>query len=288
MNKKMIFRLLGALASALIVAGVFVPFVSVTGYSKSLWQLHADGSLYLPVMIIVFGLIGVILFAVNRKTEFAYSSTGAIIFFIIMYTLDNVNQDTFKTLGVGYYLLIIGAVLTGLMALLTSSKDKVVVTQAQTDLTNSQDMINKIDNLYDNQKLNEEVQPIQPVNNIVEPIPVPVNPISEIEDGRTDNLQDVPKSQPVNPVVQEFMEEKPKTFEPVREPVVNNQVGINPVVQEFMEEKPKAPVINNQVNTNPAIQGFINEQPKAPVVSNPEPNPNQTDIFGQPINREGK
>ena len=85
MKSKLIFRILGALASALIIASVFIPFVSVTGYSQSLWQANElVGTLYLPIMIIVFGAIGVIVFSINIKTELAYTSSGALLFFLII------------------------------------------------------------------------------------------------------------------------------------------------------------------------------------------------------------
>ena len=106
MKNKLIFRILGALSSALIIVSVFVPFVSVTGYSQSLWQTHsAVGTIYLPIMIIVFGAIGVILFAINKKTELVYASCGALIFFLIMQTIPVIDQGVFKTLGIGYYFL---------------------------------------------------------------------------------------------------------------------------------------------------------------------------------------
>ena len=102
MNKKLIFRIIGALSSALIIASVFIPFVNVTGYSQSLWGTHqAVGTLYLPIMIIVFGLIGVIFFSLNIKTEFAYSTAGALLFFLIMQTVQIIDQGTFNTLSVG-------------------------------------------------------------------------------------------------------------------------------------------------------------------------------------------
>ena len=63
MKNKLVFRILGALASALIIASVFIPFVSVTGYSQSLWETHsAVGTIYLPIMLIVFGVVGVFVF----------------------------------------------------------------------------------------------------------------------------------------------------------------------------------------------------------------------------------
>ena len=150
MKNKLIFRILGALASALIIVSVFVPFVSVTGYSPSLWETYElTNSLYLPIMIIVFGAIGVIFFALNIKTEFAYMSVGAIFFFAIMQTIDILDQGVFNTLSVGYYFLVIGALLTGIMAFLTNlkSKKKVEVVE-EVKKEEEASMIDQIDKLY--------------------------------------------------------------------------------------------------------------------------------------------
>ena len=127
MNKKLILRILGAIFSALIIVGVFVPFVSVTGYTQSLWGVYSSvNTLYLPIMLIVFGAIGVIFFSLNFKTEFAYMSTGAVLFFVVMQTIDVLDQGTFSTLSVGYYFLAIGAIATGVIAFLSNLKIKIV------------------------------------------------------------------------------------------------------------------------------------------------------------------
>ena len=97
MKNKLVFRILGALSSALIIASVFIPFVSVTGYSQSLWQTHsAVGTIYLPIMIIVFGVIGVLVFSTGFKTELAYASAGGLLFFLIMQTIPVIDQNLFK------------------------------------------------------------------------------------------------------------------------------------------------------------------------------------------------
>ena len=53
MNKKLMFRILGAIASSLIIVALFVPFVSVVGYSQNLWDMYSKDSLYLLIMIMV-------------------------------------------------------------------------------------------------------------------------------------------------------------------------------------------------------------------------------------------
>ena len=175
--KKIIFRILGALSSALIIVAVFVPFVSVTGFSQSLWQAHeATGTLYLPIMIIVFGAIGVIFFSINIKTELAYTSSGALLFFLITQTIPIIDQGTFKSLSVGYYFLAVGAVLTGIMAFLCNLKVKVKVVETVQEPKKEESVLNQIDKLYDNHvsndvevsnELNDIIQPLQPISALV-------------------------------------------------------------------------------------------------------------------------
>ncbi|MDO4963605.1 MAG: hypothetical protein Q4E75_05900, partial [bacterium] len=125
MNKKLIFRILGALSSALIIVSVFLPYVSALGYTKSLWQVHdAASSLYLPIIILVFGVLATILFMINIKTEFAYMSAGAILFYVVVEGVDIINQEMLGNMGLGYYLLLVGAIGVGLFAFLSNLKDR--------------------------------------------------------------------------------------------------------------------------------------------------------------------
>lgn len=283
MKKKLIFRILGALASALIIASVFVPFVSVTGYTTSLWEtFELTESLYLPIMIIVFGAIGVIFFALNIKTEFAYMSTGAITFFIVIETIDIINQGVFDTLSIGYYFLVAGALLTGIMAFLCNLKfkekvEKVVPAQQAEEHS----MLDQIDKLYNDQTTTQnEISPIQPIDNVVEPLPIQpvqtmesVTPVQPIQVEPTPIPEPVIEPQPM-PEVTPVMQEQPvqEVIQPV-EPVINEiiepqqvevqpQQVINPVVQEFAQ--PVNPVVEEFSAPNPVVQEFaqpVNPQP---------------------------
>ena len=294
MKNKLIFRIIGALASALIIVSVFIPFISVTGYSTSLWESYGViKSLYLPIMIIVFGAIGVLFFALNIKTEFAYMSTGAITFFLVMQTIDVLNQGLFNTLSIGYYLLALGAILTGIMSFLTNLKTKVKEAKVEVaDSINEPSMLDQIDKLYNDQPtVQNEISPIQPVDNIVEPIPIqpleqiqpisPMSPVPEVQQVvpdvssipvqepiqevmpvQTQNIEAQPSfspSTPVVPVQAAPVVEQP--INPVAEPVVALQPElqiqqVNPVVQEFTQ--PAAP--------NPIVQEFTQPATSNPVV----------------------
>ena len=273
MKNKLVFRILGALASALIVVSVFIPFISVTGYSTSIWESNQlTNSLYLPIMIIVFGVIGIIFFALNIKTEFAYMSTGAITFFLVMQTIDILDQGAFNTLGIGYYSLIIGTLLTGIMAFLTNLKIKNKIEEEPPVLSNNEPtMLDQIDKLYNEQAISQnEISPIQPIDNVIEPIPVqPINSVQSapIEPIVSTEVPNVAVEQPVEQVV-------PVQSIPVVEPQPQViQQPVNPVIQEF----------SNPVPTNIPTQEFsIPEVKEQPVIQegyvaqpdvSPQPNP---------------
>lgn len=282
MKNKLIFRILGALASALIIVSVFVPFVSVTGYSPSLWETYElTNSLYLPIMIIVFGAIGVIFFALNIKTEFAYMSVGAISFFVIMQTIDVLDQGVFNTLSIGYYFLVIGAVITGLMAFLTNLKSKKKVVEEQKKEETS--MLDQIDKLYNDQPPSEsEITPIQTFDNIVEPLPIqPIEAVVPVQPVETPLVEQTVQELTPNQV----SESSNENTEVVEEPLVqvqNEQVTVNPVLQEFnvpvleetkAEEVPvveQQPVIETPVSQpiNSVLQEF--DGSSASVVEQPE------------------
>ena len=293
MNNKMMFRILGALASALIIVSVFVPFVSVVGYSTSLWNSY-ENALYLPIIIIVFGLLGVILFALNKKTEFAYMTTGATLFFIAITAIDAINNNTFSTYSIGFYFLAIGSVMTGLMAFLNNLKSKDETYSNYNSGVSEQPMVNQMNNLYRNEQVIpvEPIQPIPEVQPVQEVQPIPdiqlntVEPAQPIPDVQPQPIPEINNSIPVNPVIQDF-----------NEPQVNN--NINPVVNDFMEpqvsnvQNPVVQDFNNvqSVNTvNPVVNDFMSSQTNSNINQPVEEftntmNTQTTDIFGQPINK---
>ena len=275
MDKKLIYRIIGAIASALIIVSVFVPFVSVYGYTSSLWNIYKSAeSVYLPTMIIVFGVIGVVFFSLNIKTEFAYMSTGAITFFLVMETIDVINRSEFKSLSIGYYCLVIGAILTGVMAFLLNIKQKSIVSNENKTPDSNENMLEKIDQLYDTPT---QLELEQPINNVVEEIqPLPVEPVM------TSN--GIPE--PVNPVVQNFS--TPEIPTPQINPQQDYQAPVpepvNPVMQDFSAPEIPIPQINPQqefdvmpATVNPVVQDFNNSN----TTQNTNSNQPGLDIFGQ-------
>ena len=267
MKNKLMFRILGALASALIVVSVFIPFVSVTGYSTSIWDSNEiTNSLYLPIMIIAFGAIGILFFSLNIKTEFAYMSTGAITFFIVMQTIDILDQGLFNTLGIGYYLLILGTLLTGLMAFLTNLKSKKKIQETSPVLINNQPtMLDQIDKLYNDQAIpKNEISPIQPITTVIEPIPVqPIDSIQSIP------IEPIVEAQVPNVTIEQSVEQVPNVVPAQPIPVVEPQsvVPVQPIIQQV---NPVVQEFSNTVPTNPVVQEFSMSQVNSHQVVQPE------------------
>lgn len=306
MKSKLIFRILGAISSALIIVSVFIPFIKVVGYSQSLWQTNSTlGTLYLPIMIIVFGAIGVLVFSINIKTELAYATAGALLFYLIMQTVPVINQGVFNTLNAGYYCLAVGTVLTAIMAFLCGLKLKQKEVETNYNDNNQTSMLEQIDRLYDNEnnELNDMqinqidvIQPLQPINtlsdNLIEPVqPIPVEnnegQISELPSENnlvsnpTNNMVDLTQSaieQPVQPEVNIGSQE----IKPVI--IQNNNEMVPPtIVQPNIE--PNTPIQNlgqeqTVQNTNPVVVEF--EKPVSqnvnPVVSEFSPQNNSTGV----------
>lgn len=300
MNKKLIFRILGSVAAAMIVVSVFLPFISRSGYSSSLWENYKSiDSLYLPIMLIVFGVIALVPFLINKKTEFAYMSTGAVLFFVIMTTIDISNQKMFNYLSIGYYLLFIGAILTGVMTFLTnvSSKNKKVISETTTASSSEPSVLEQIDRLYNSP---QDIEPVQQMTYDPAVTPVSnVNPIENLNNTQSSNLSDlstnaslnsvesIPEIVPlgasevkpaVNPVLEQFSnlstESKP-TVAPVNSVEVPNVAEVqsvsptlveqtNPVLSEF-PQSPKQEPIN--FNTNPVLSQFSASSINEPVQS---------------------
>ena len=294
MNKKLIFRILGAVSSALIIVSIFIPFISVSGYSQSLWEAYSNtNTLYLPIMIIVFGAIGVLFFSLNIKTEIAYSTAGALLFYLISETVSFIDQDMMKTLSVGYYCLVIGTILTGIMAFLSNLKTKQKIVNTVNQPENPVSIISQIDALYNNPNETQQ-QPIQPIPNMpmqvqsVGPIPEmpmqvqPAEPIPEMP-AQVQSVGPIPEMpaqvQSVGPIPEmpaqvqpaESIPEMPMQVQPA-EPIpempaielnttndnINN--SLNPVVAEFS---------NSIYNENPVSieQNDVLSQTSNPVIN---------------------
>ena len=155
MKNNLIYRIIGAFSSALIVISVFMAFTNVT--STSLWDLYNDlDMMYMPIMIIIFGSIGVLFFSLNIKTEFAYATSGAMIFFSVMQLVQAITNNSVSSLGIGFYFVAIGGIMTGMMAFLCNIRHKVETISPVQNST-------AVENAYGNIMVNPEAN-LQPNN----------------------------------------------------------------------------------------------------------------------------
>ena len=288
--KKLIFRIIGALFSSLIIVAVFMPFTKVD--SQSLWDLYRSADMiYLPIMIVVFGSIGVLFFSLNVKTEFAYATSGAIIFFTIMQYVQALNNETVSTLGLGFYFLAVGGVITGLMAFLSNlrgrqKKQVEVISQMPSMNTIAVAPLTPSDfSTQQNVKpVSEEIKEVSNSNqnNLSSPIPelsetnktdVPVAPKIE-ETSSVTTPQPVVQPQPI-PEIATQPEPIPEVVEqPVIQPEPVPNVAPQPVVQPEPTPQVVQPQPAAQVNVasvvQPPVQAPMNEPIPEPV-SRPNP-----------------
>lgn len=267
MKSKLVFRVLGALASALIIASVFIPFVSVTGYSQSLWETHnAVGTIYLPIMIIVFGVVGVLVFSTGFKTELAYASAGGLLFFLIMQTIPVIDQNLINTLGVGYYCLAIGTLLIIIMAFICGLRVKQKVEKENVvEDTKTLSMIDQIDKLYNDQTESQNLNQINSLDNIIQPLP-----ISEISQMSVQN--NIQMQNNVAPSIDGANVEpiSLQDLNSVQNESLSNQTS---VLLESESNKPNVNVLNNVVGVKFENTSSIQEDPinfQQPVMQNLE------------------
>ena len=262
MKSKLVFRILGALASALIIASVFIPFVSVTGYSQSLWETHnAVGTIYLPIMIIVFGVVGVLVFSTGFKTELAYASAGGLLFFLIMQTVPVIDQNLFNTLGVGYYCLAIGTLLIIIMAFICGLRVKQKVVKENVEETTKQvSMIDQIDKLYNDQTENQNET--NSLDNIIQPLPISEISSRSVQnsvqmENNTTSPMTIQTSEPVSLQNLNSMKNEEVTTQEAAAIQTNNVVSNVNIENNMVEDQPSNNTLTSQEElTNPVISEF--------------------------------
>ncbi len=295
MIDKLFMRVLGAISSALIIVSVFVPFSTIV--DTGLFELYDNlDMIYVPITIIVFGAIGVLAFSINIKTEFAYTTVGAISFFLIMQTMEVLNNGVgLSKFSLGYYFLLIGDLLTLIFTFLSNLKRKKSVSPVIIEDNSSIPVSNQ--NIYSNlQGVNQVPQTpnIQPqglnmavnnqmqvpnlgINNQIQP-QVPIQPINQninpISLDQTPGLNsNLTNTKQINQVSQEpinNLNPNPIGLEPIPELNVNltslnsNIPPIAPVIQPQNEtvDMPKMnPVLAEFTNNN--IQQVQNNKSKS-------------------------
>ena len=282
MNKNLIFKILGIVGGVFIIVSLFLPYVNVVGFSQSLWKTYLENKqIYLAIIIMLFGILPAFLHLINMKVEFSYMSVGALGFFLIVQIVDTISGGTFKTLNVGFYLLLLGTILISISTFVLSKNTKVKVLDEQiapisnniseptqrsgldaiiNDSVNNQNNelgLNEVNNKEDvvsndNQSietLGEEIPEYQPENGI--------NPvlsefaISENNQGNNEeNNVPVENSQMLNTQVSDKQKEELSVQNSI--PITETATNINPVTGLSTQATPE--VTLEQSNTSNDVQ----------------------------------
>lgn len=291
MNKKMIFKILGIVGGVFVVLSLFLPYVKSGSFSQSLWQIYLDNKqIYLAIVIIIFGLLPVVLYAIDKKKEYSYMSVGALLFFVSSQLVNAISSGTFKTLSLGFYFMLVGTILITVITFISEKSSKVKKLEEQiapisNNISNPLERNGLEISTNDNNNLSPVVEPLQ--NTELQDQPA-------IDDSMALG-EEIPEYQPedgINPVLAEFSTE-PTSQEtvPTTSDVTSVPQDTTPVVQpEVVPATPDvAPVTEVQSQSVPDVQTSPSIMPQ-PDISFDEPKQNeipespepQFDIFGQP------
>ena len=318
MNKNLFFKILGIISGLLIIAGLFLPYTT-----QSLWTIDMNNNqIYLSIVIIIFALLPIVLYTINKKIEFVYASVGALGFFITVQLIDAITKGSFSAFGIGFYFMLVGIVLMSIITLifLKGTKVNVLNEQIAPISNNIADPIERknMDPTY-RQNLDTSLSLENQDENV---IPDGINNGDEIVETLGEEIPEYQSENGINPVISEFTTDANLPQEVANEPVdtsqeissVDNEVAANPTVGTPVEEIAtlvEQPTIeSSDVLENVVQQEPINDQPVVeegaqnivqPVVEESapqqdellfnqpqqqeipqDPNEPQIDIFGQP------
>ena len=264
--KKNILRVLGVLFSAVIIGGIFLPYIKDP--SSSLFELYkSNNQIVLPIVLIVFAVVSILLYILGKRVEFALSTGGAVLFYMITEIVSLLKEDALNQISIGFILIGVGAILLIINTIITIIVSKKSSSAIETpepepsyqpnDMIQTLDAPNTIEEPVQPQPVVEPVQPViqepivepvAPVQPIVEPVaPVqsivePVQPINELKPIEDINPQGLkPIEEPVLVQPAQFNPLPDIQFEPINEPVqeikpihpVEKEAPLNPVLQQF-------------------------------------------------------
>ena len=261
MTKRNLLRITGVIFSLLIIASVFLPYNSVN--NNPLFSPKNSGELILSIVIILFGVVSIILYALNFYIEFPISTSGAVLFFVIIEAVYAIGNKTFSEFSTGYYLLALGAILlfinTIIMILSSKSSKKEEITVTQPEVNTVTESIN---NIYEGGTINEE--PIKTLNNqaVVEPVQPIVEPVQSVQPivEPVQSVQPIVEPvQPVQPIVEPVQSVQP-IVEPVQpvQPIVEPVQPVQPVVEPV---QPVQPVVEPVQSVQPVVEPVQQLQP---------------------------
>ena len=136
----------------LLVLSVFLPFVSYYSTSLSLWKIE-DPSRYIYILL---GLLVMVVYIINRKTELSYLATGYGVFTCIANMISNEGLDG---LSIAFYLILISSLAIGVITFLYNEKS------ADSLINSSNDINENIENnITDDNKTNITTTPLEHSN----------------------------------------------------------------------------------------------------------------------------
>ena len=264
----------------LMISGLFLPFVSVSGYTTTLFGVNKELN-YIPYILIGFSLISIIVILLNKKIEFAYLLIGSSLTFLITTTIDSIED--FKYFSIGYYLILISTILLFLMLILLNTKSEDEIIKKEESVLDVKESID-----FENIEPNELAKSImdQPVMNNENINSVPIEPnFNEI------NSEEVTLA-PQNPL-NSFL---PSDFDPSKivkeekQVIQNEEKSVKEDTNQSIMSVMSQPMVNSNLNTTPIIEPDISNLEQKNVVSNVHANvPNGfsnigTNIQNQTIN----
>ena len=99
----------------LLVFSVFLPFVSYYSTSLSLWKIE-DPSRYIYILL---GILVMVVYLINKKTELSYLTTGYGVFTCIANMMSNEGLDG---LSIAFYLILMCSLAIGVITFLYNEK----------------------------------------------------------------------------------------------------------------------------------------------------------------------
>lgn len=242
----------------LMISGLFLPFVSVSGYTTTLFGVNKELN-YIPYILIGFGLISIIVILLNKKIEFAYLLIGSSLTFLITTTIDSIED--FKYFSIGYYLILISTILLFLMLILLNTKSEDEIIKKEEPVLDVKENID-----FENIEPNELAKSImdQPVMNNELNSNVPIEPnFNEI------NSEEVTLA-PQNPL-NSFL---PSDFDPSKivkeekQVIQNEEKSVKEDTNQSIMSVMSQPMVNSNLNTTPIIEPDISNLEQKNVVSN--------------------
>ena len=111
MKKDNIFSIVAISCGLLIVLSVFLPYVTYFSVSSSLWKMENPSR----IIYIILGLLVMIVYLINKKTELSYLTVGYGLFTCISSIISN---NGFNGYTIGFYLILATSIIIGIMTFL--------------------------------------------------------------------------------------------------------------------------------------------------------------------------